>query len=144
MTAYTRLQYLSFILNQTNPVHTLRFCYLQIRFNIIFPSTPRFSNWSVSFRFLQQNTFLLFLYSRNMPRPSHYPCFHRPNNIWQRVRFSSGTSLSLPHRLTYLPHLTLINIKYQVPHPYITPRDVPKSESCVIFHEVFVYYSEDC
>ena len=81
--------------------------------------------------FLHQNTFLFVCIRETCPRPSHSPSFHHPNNIWHRVQFSSGTSFSLPHRPTYQPqycYLPPITIKYQVPHPYITPRALSKSE----------------
>ena len=131
MIVYTRVQHFSFILNQTNPVHTLRICHLQIRFNIIFPSTPRFFQLICFLQVSPPKHISLCLYSLNMPLPSHPPSFHHPNNNGQIVQFSSGTSFSLPHRLTYLPqhrYLPPITIKYQVPHPHITPKDVSKSK----------------
>jgi len=44
-----------FILGQPNPVHTHTSRLLQIRSNIIRPSTPRSSQWSLSLRFPHQD-----------------------------------------------------------------------------------------
>jgi len=43
------------ILGQPNPVHTPTYHLLQIRHNIIHPSTPRSPHWSLSLRFPQQD-----------------------------------------------------------------------------------------
>jgi len=37
--------------NQMSPVHMLPFALFKIRFNIILPSVPRSSKWSILFRF---------------------------------------------------------------------------------------------
>jgi len=60
---------------------------LKIYFNIILPSMPRFSKWSLSLNFPHQNPvrtlssalYVLYCY---MPRQSHFPSFHHPSNIW--------------------------------------------------------------
>jgi hypothetical protein len=47
--------------------------FLKIHFNIILPFTPRFSKWSFSFRFPDQNPVYPppLLHTRHMHRPSH-------------------------------------------------------------------------
>jgi len=44
------------ILSQLDPVHTLTSHFLKIHLNIILPSKPRFPKWSLSHRFLHQNS----------------------------------------------------------------------------------------
>jgi len=43
------------ILSQMHPGHTFLYYFLQIHSNIILSSTPSSSNWSLSFRFSDQN-----------------------------------------------------------------------------------------
>jgi hypothetical protein len=43
------------IQNQINPIHTLQTYFHKIDFSIILPSTPRSSEWSLPFRFSNQN-----------------------------------------------------------------------------------------
>jgi hypothetical protein len=49
---------------QMNPAHTFTPHFTKIHFNIIFPSTPKSSAWSLPFRFSDQNFVCIF-------RPSH-------------------------------------------------------------------------
>jgi hypothetical protein len=58
------------ILSKMNPVHTLLSSFFNIYFNIIFPSMPRSSLWSLSFRFLHQNFICTYLLSS----PMHATC----------------------------------------------------------------------
>jgi hypothetical protein len=43
------------ILRQINPIHTTETYYPKVNFNIILPSTPRYSEWSFPFRLSNQN-----------------------------------------------------------------------------------------
>jgi len=71
------------ILSQMHPVHTFPSYSPKVRSNIIFPSTPRSSHWSLLFRFSDQNFICIshFSHAHYMPRPSHPPCHDDPNNI---------------------------------------------------------------
>jgi hypothetical protein len=44
-------------LSQTNPVHTFPSYFPKTHFNIILTTTPRSSEWSLPFRFLDQNLY---------------------------------------------------------------------------------------
>jgi hypothetical protein len=54
---------------------------LEIHFNILLPSTPRFSTWSLSIRFPHQNSVCNSLLSIRAVFPAHLIQFHRLNNI---------------------------------------------------------------
>jgi len=60
---------------QMHPVHTFLPYFPKIHFNIIFPSTPRYSEWSLPFRFSDQNVVCISRLSHAcyMSRPSHAP-----------------------------------------------------------------------
>jgi hypothetical protein len=47
------------ILSQTNPVHAFTSYFLKAHFNIILPSLPKFSKWSLSLTFPQMYECLL-------------------------------------------------------------------------------------
>jgi len=57
--------------------------FLKIQLNIIFPSTPGSSKWSLSLRFSNQNPVYTSLLPRtcHMTSPFHSSRFYRPNNI---------------------------------------------------------------
>ena len=61
------------ILCQPNPVHIPTSHLLEIRPNIIHPSTPRSPQWSLSLRFPHQDPIHppLLTHTRHMPSPSH-------------------------------------------------------------------------
>ena len=71
------------ILNHTDPLHALRSHLLKIHLNIILPSMPGFSKWSLSLRFPHQNPVYTstFAHTCYMPRPPHSLRFDHPNNI---------------------------------------------------------------
>ena len=79
------------ILGQPNPVHIPTFHFLEIRPNIIHPSTPRSPLWSLSFRFPQQDPIHppLLTHTRHMPSPSHSSLFYCPHNIGWGVQIIS-------------------------------------------------------
>ena len=71
------------ILGQPNPVHKPTSHLLEIHPNIIHPSTPRSSQWSLSLRFPHQDPLHppLLTHTRHMPSPSHSSRFYHPHNI---------------------------------------------------------------
>jgi hypothetical protein len=70
-------------LNQLNPVHTPTSHFLKVHLNIILPSTPGSTKWSLSFRFFHQNP--VYASSRphtsEMPHPSDSSRFYHPHII---------------------------------------------------------------
>jgi len=70
------------LISQIYPVHILTSYFSNIHFNIVLPSTPRFSKWSLSFGFLHQNTVRISS-PLQLPhsRPSHPPWFYYPKNL---------------------------------------------------------------
>ena len=71
------------ILGQPKPVHIPTSHLLEIHPNIIFPSTPRSPQWSLSLRFPLQDPIRppLLTHTRHMPSPSHSSRFYHPHNI---------------------------------------------------------------
>ena len=71
------------ILSQIDPVHTRKFHFLKIHFNIILPCMPGSPKWSLSLRSPHQNPVhaSLLPHTRYMPRPSNSSRFYHPNSI---------------------------------------------------------------
>jgi hypothetical protein len=58
---------LTFIASQINNIHTLRFYFRKIHFNIIHLSTPKSSKWPPSFQFTTLYVFVIFLKQPTCP-----------------------------------------------------------------------------
>jgi len=70
------------ILKQTNSVHALEFCFINICFNIILHLRFGLSGW-LSLTSLQQNSICIsHPHTCHMVRPSHYPWFDRSGSNW--------------------------------------------------------------
>ena len=71
------------ILGQPNPVHIPTSHLLEIHPNIIYTSTPRSPQWSISLWFPHQDPICppLLTQTRHMPSPSHSSRFYHPHNI---------------------------------------------------------------
>ena len=63
-------------------------CILKIHFNVILPSSPKFSMWSLSLGTFHQNPVFtsMVCHTCYLPRPSHSSRFDHPNNIWWAVQ----------------------------------------------------------
>jgi hypothetical protein len=73
-------------LRQLHPVHTLPFYFHKIRSNIIFPSTPRSSKWTLTIRLSKKIECICHrTHACYIPFPSHPP-FYYPNAIWWSVQ----------------------------------------------------------
>jgi len=96
------------IVSQMNPVNILPYL-PEVHRNIICPSTARSSEWSLSFRFSDQNVVYTphLSHACYMPRPSYSPPLNHINNILWSIRC---TSYETPHCAVFsslLPlHLT--------------------------------------
>jgi len=80
--------------------HSLPTDFLKLHFNIILPSTPRFSKWSPSLRLSEHN--ILCTYSLphacHMACPFNYSWFNHLDNVWIKVRITQlRTLLSTSH-----------------------------------------------
>jgi hypothetical protein len=106
-----------------HPVHTLQHYFLKIHSDI-FSATPRFSAWSLSFRFSLQDIVRIYHISHAcyMPHPSHSPWFDQSNYIWwsvQVLKLLIMQSSSASHH--FLPPMS----KYFPQHPVLThPRSM--------------------
>jgi hypothetical protein len=60
------------MLRQITPVHVTLSFFFKIRFNIILPSLPRSSKWSLSFLFPHQNPLFIYLLAHKCYMPRQY------------------------------------------------------------------------
>jgi len=69
-------------LSQMNPVHTFPPYFPKIHSDVILPSIPGFSNWSLPFWFPNQNTVCTshLPHACYLPRQSYTSLFYHPNN----------------------------------------------------------------
>jgi hypothetical protein len=91
------------IMNQISPDHVLPSYWLKIHFNGILPSTPRASQWPLSFRFPNQifcGHFFLLTY--NMPLLSRLSWLDHPNGIWWGVQFVEFLNVQFSPSLFFL------------------------------------------
>ena len=68
------------------------YAFLKMYFNIIFPSTPKFLKWTLSFRFPRQKAACILLLSHTN-HPSHSPGFDKPNIYHSEEAKSWSSSL---------------------------------------------------
>jgi hypothetical protein len=76
------------IMSQMQPVHTFPLYFPRIHSNIIFPSTPRTSVWSLPFRISDQNFVRISHLSCAcyMSLPTNPPLLDHANSIWWRLQ----------------------------------------------------------
>ena len=83
ITAFTSARHLSLSMSKLDPAHAPTSHFLKSHLNIIHPSTPGSSKWSLSLRFSHQNTVYTspLPHTRYMPGLPHSSRFYYPNNI---------------------------------------------------------------
>ena len=99
------------ILGQPNPVHIPTSHLLEIRPNIIHPSTPRSPHWSPFLRFPHQEPIHLPLLTHtcHMPSPSHSSRFYQPHKAFLTLTLLiSGRILLYWKGPRLRPHVLLI------------------------------------
>ena len=85
-------------LSQINPLHVPSTYSWKIHFNIIFPSNPRHSKWSLSFRMLHWNPVCTY----SWPHMCHMSCISHPslfdhlNDIWWGVQIKKPLIMQSP------------------------------------------------
>jgi hypothetical protein len=107
-----------------NPVHTSSLYFPKILWNVIFSSTPRSSEWSLPFRFSNQNTIWIYLLPNAcyIPCRSYLPSFHHPNNTWWSLQVTKLLIMqSSPASHHFIP------LRFSMYH---------YSEACEISHDI--------
>ena len=100
--------------NQINLVHTPTSHFLKIHLNVIFPSKPGSSEWSLSFRLPHHKPVYASLpaHTNYMPRPSHCSLFYHPQNIVWAVQIIKPLIMyfsPLPINFQWVYHVILIH-----------------------------------
>jgi len=92
------------ILSQMNAVHTFANYFPKIYSNIVFPSMPRYSTWSLPFRFSDENFVRIsqFSHACYILCPLHPPWLHHPN-----IYLVKCTSYEAPHYAAFSSLMTL-------------------------------------
>jgi len=119
---YTSLSTLP-ILSKSDPIHVSPSYLLKIHFNIVFPTTPTSSEWSLYLKSLHQNSPVPHM--RYMHCPPHYSWFDHPY-IWLGLqiirllfRYSSPIPRNLvPFRPKYPPRCPIL----EHPQPKFLPQ----------------------
>ena len=131
ITASTTVCHLSYI--QPDPLHALISNLLMIHLNIILPSIPRSSKWSLCFRFPHQNPICTFLFSICVASPS-ISLF----SIWSPAYLVSSTGHKAPHSVVFStplsPHSSQAKIPSSAPYSQTPSAYVPPSKWDTKFH----------
>ena len=121
ITALTSVRHLS--LSWASPIQSIypSSHLLEIRPNIIHPSTPRSPQWSPSLWFPQKDPIHppLLTYTRHMPSPSHSSRFYHPHNIG----WGKGT--------LYCGHYNVDNILWTLYCGHYTVYYIDRDVSCL-------------
>jgi hypothetical protein len=106
------------LLNQVHPLHTFPHYFPKIRFIIILSTTPRSSEWSLPFRFSDQNIVWIsyFTHGGYMPLPFLRPWNYHPNNIWWSVQV---VKLLIMQSSSASRHFLPLRFKYSPQHPVL-------------------------
>jgi len=108
------------VLSQINPIHALPTPFLKIHLNIILPSIPGSSKWSLSLRFPPPKNPVCtspLLHVCYMAHPSRSSSYYHPNNIWWAVQIIK----LLIMYFSLLPcYLIPLRPKYSPKHPVFT------------------------